>query len=165
VLAFWFDRGAAGIRIDSAALLIKDPDLPDVPREPGPGEHPNTDRDEIHDVYRSWRSVADRYADPKALVGEVWLEDVDRFVRYLRPDELHTAFNFDFLARPWDPAHWRESIERTLAAHAPVDAPATWLLSNHDVTRPVTRYGRVDTSFAFLAKRHGTLPAPAPGRP
>ncbi len=30
VLRFWFDRGADGIRIDSAALLTKDPDLPDV---------------------------------------------------------------------------------------------------------------------------------------
>jgi hypothetical protein len=76
VLAFWFDRGAAGIRIDSAALLIKDAELPEVPEDPGPGEHPNTDRDEIHDVYRSWRQVADRYADPKALVGELWLPDV-----------------------------------------------------------------------------------------
>ena len=47
--AFWFDRGAAGIRIDSAALLVKDPTLPEVPAEPGPGEHPNTDRDELHD--------------------------------------------------------------------------------------------------------------------
>ena len=37
------------------------------------------------------------------------------------------------------------SIDATLAAHAPVGAPATWVLSNHDVTRPVTRYGRADT--------------------
>jgi len=29
------------------------------------------------------------------------------------------------------------------------------VLSNHDVTRPVTRYGRDDSSFAFLAKRFG----------
>ena len=36
----------------------------------------------------------------------------------------------------------RASIDATLAAHAPVGAPATWVLSNHDVTRPVTRYGR-----------------------
>ena len=27
----------------------------------------------------------------------------ERFARYLRPDELHTAFNFDFLACPWEP--------------------------------------------------------------
>jgi alpha-glucosidase len=153
VLAFWFDRGAAGIRIDSAALLVKDATLPEVPAEPGPGEHPNTDRDEIHDIYRGWRAVADRYADPKALVGELWIPDLERFARYLRPDELHTAFNFDFLTRPWDATALRESIDVTLAAHAPVDAPPTWLLSNHDVTRPVTRYGREDTTFAFLAKR------------
>ena len=38
----------------------------------------------------------------RVLVGEVWLPDIDRFARYLRPDELHTAFNFDFMARPWD---------------------------------------------------------------
>ena len=156
VLAFWFDRGAAGIRIDSAALLVKDAALPEVPTEPVPGEHPNTDRDELHGIYRSWRAVADGYPDPKALIGELWVPDLERFARYLRPDELHTAFNFDFLARPWDAAELRASIDLTLAAHAPIDAPATWLLSNHDVTRPVTRYGRTDTSFAFLAKRRGT---------
>jgi alpha-glucosidase len=50
----------------------------------------------------------------------------------------------------------RASIQSALAAHAPVDAPATWVLSNHDVTRPVTRYGRADTRFAFEAKREGT---------
>ncbi|HWB34761.1 MAG TPA: DUF3459 domain-containing protein, partial [Rugosimonospora sp.] len=47
-------------------------------------------------------------------------------------------------------------IETTLDAHALVGAPATWVLSNHDITRPVTRYGREDTSFAFDAKRFGT---------
>jgi alpha-glucosidase len=156
VLRFWFDRGAAGIRIDSAALLVKDADLPEVPLEAIPGQHPNTDREEIHEIYRSWRAVADAYADPKALVGEVWLPDTDRFVRYLRPDELHTAFNFDFLGRPWSAGELRDSIDETLAAHAVVNAPATWVLSNHDVTRPVTRYGRQDTSFSFGTKRRGT---------
>ena len=29
------------------------------------------------------------------------------------------------------------------------------MLSNHDVTRPVTRYGRADSSFAFATKRPG----------
>jgi alpha-glucosidase len=29
------------------------------------------------------------------------------------------------------------------------------VLSNHDVTRPVTRYGRADSSFAFASKRFG----------
>jgi alpha-glucosidase len=156
VLRFWFDRGAAGIRIDSAALIVKDPALPEVPEAPGPGEHPHLDRDEIHDVYRGWRRVADSYPEPRVLVGEVWLADHERFARYLRPDEMHTAFNFDFMARPWDAKQLRESIRMTLEAHAPVGAPATWVLSNHDVTRPVTRYGREDSSFDFAAKRFGT---------
>jgi alpha-glucosidase len=155
ILRFWFDRGVAGVRIDSAALLIKDESLAEVPENPGPGEHPTQDRDELHDVYRSWRAVADSYPGTRVLVGELWLPEIDRFVAYLRPDELHTAFNFDFLARPWDAAELRDSIELTLRAHAPVQAPSTWVLSNHDVTRPVTRYGREDSSFAFLSKRFG----------
>ena len=155
VLRFWFDRGVAGVRIDSAALLVKDPALPEVTGAERPGEHPNTDRDEVHDIYRSWRAIADDYPGSRMLVGEVWMPDPARFTNYLRPDELHTAFNFDFMTRPWDPRELRESIETTLAAHAPVGAPSTWVLSNHDVTRPVTRYGRRDSSFSFASKRFG----------
>ncbi len=156
VLRFWFDRGVAGVRIDSAALLIKDPELPDVPENVPPGQHPNVDREEVHDVYRSWRELADSYPGSRVLVGEVWMPDTERFAKYLRADEMHTAFNFDFMARPWDAAQLRESIDSMLAAHAPVGAPSTWVLSNHDVTRPVTRYGREDTSFAFATKRFST---------
>ncbi len=155
VLRFWFDRGVAGVRIDSAALLIKDAALPEVPDDPGPGEHPNTDRDAVHDVYRAWRAIADSYEGTRVLVGEVWMLDTARFAAYLRPDEMHTAFNFDFMSRPWDAAQLRTSIDDMLAAHAPVGAPSTWVLSNHDVTRPVTRYGREDSSFAFATKRFG----------
>lgn len=156
VLRFWFDRGVAGVRIDSAALLVKHPALPEVTGAEGPGEHPNTDRDEVHDIYRSWRAVADSYPGTRVLVGEVWMPDPVRFTNYLRADEMHTAFNFDFMTRPWNGSQLRESIDSMLAAHAPVGAPSTWVLSNHDVTRTVTRYGREDSSFAFAAKRFGT---------
>jgi alpha-glucosidase len=153
ILRFWFDRGASGVRIDSAALLVKDPELAEVPADPTAGQHPYEDRDGLHEIYRSWRAIADSYGDRRVLVGEIWLADPDRFARYLRPDELHTAFNFDFLVCPWVEDRLRHSIEATLAAHARVGAPATWVLSNHDVTRVVTRYGRADTSFSFAAKR------------
>jgi alpha-glucosidase len=156
ILRFWFDRGAAGVRIDSAALLVKEPGLSEMGSDDGPGEHPYIDRDELHEIYRRWRAIADSYREPRLLVGEIWLPDAERLARYLRADELHTAFNFDFLACPWEPGPMRTSIVSALAAHAPVNAPATWVLSNHDVTRPVTRYGRADTSFAFEAKREGT---------
>jgi alpha-glucosidase len=158
VLRFWFDRGVAGVRIDSAALLFKDAALPDFDPADAPSPHPFTDRDELHDVYRSWRALADRYDAERILIGEIWLPDVERFARYLRPDEMHTAFNFDFLACPWDAALLRACIDATLAAHAPVGAPATWVLSNHDVTRHVTRYGREETAFEFAAKSRDIPP-------
>jgi alpha-glucosidase len=156
VLRFWFDRGVAGVRIDSAALLIKDPTLADENPDPAPGRHPYMDRDELHDVYRRWRAVADGYEDARLLVGEIWLPDAERLALYLRGDELHTAFNFEFLSCAWEAEALRTAVSSSLASHAPVDATPTWVLSNHDVTRPVTRYGRDDTSFAFERKRVGT---------
>ncbi|HEU5384722.1 MAG TPA: glycoside hydrolase family 13 protein [Streptosporangiaceae bacterium] len=150
ILRFWFDRGVDGIRIDSAALLTKDPALPDTdPSDPSP----YTDRDDVHDIYRSWRAVADEYPG-RVLIGEIWLPDATRFARYLRPDELHTVFNFPYLCCPWDAASLREVIDGTLAFHAAAGAPATWVLSNHDVDRHVSRYGRADTSFALDRRDH-----------
>ena len=152
IVRFWLDRGVDGIRIDSAALLAKDPLLPEV--DPSAAS-PHTDRDDVHDIYRRWREIADGYPGERILVGEVWLPDSERFANYLRPDELHTAFNFDFLGCAWNAGALRRCIDGTLRAHAPVGAPATWVLSNHDVTRHVTRYGRADTSFSFAGKREG----------
>jgi alpha-glucosidase len=143
VLRFWFDRGVDGIRIDSAALLTKDPALPDI--APGQAD-PFTDRDDVHDIYRSWRAIADE-AGGRVLVGEIWLPDAGRLARYVAPGELHTVFNFPYLSCPWDADALREVIEQTMALNAPVGAPAAWVLSNHDVDRLVSRYGRADTRF------------------
>jgi alpha-glucosidase len=164
VLRFWFDRGADGVRIDSAALLTKDreladfdPDDPPAPSGANPNQrqHPYTDRDDVHEIYRAWRAIADSYPDKRALIGEVWLPDAQRFANYLRPDELHTAFNFAFLGCAWRAGELRQVIDETLAIHAPVGAPATWVLSNHDVPRHVTRYGRADTSFTLEFRQLG----------
>jgi len=149
VLRFWFSRGVDGIRIDSAALLCKDPTLPDVSGSelPGPA-HPFMDRDEVHSIYQSWRAIADSYAG-RMLIGEVWLPDAARLARYVGPGELHTVFNFPYLNCPWDAASLRQVIDQTLALNAPLGGPATWVLSNHDVDRVVSRYGRPDTSFSL----------------
>jgi alpha-glucosidase len=147
VLRFWFDRGADGIRIDSAALLTKDPRLPDAgPDEPPGPAHPYSDRDDVHDIYRAWRAVSDQYPE-RVLIGEIWIPDAVRLARYVGPGELHTVFNFPYLSCPWNAAQLRSVIDHTLELHALVGAPATWVLSNHDVDRIVSRYGRADTAF------------------
>jgi alpha-glucosidase len=147
VLRFWFERGADGIRIDSAALLTKDPRLPDFGQDEPPGpKHPYSDRDDVHDIYRSWRAVADEYPG-RVLIGEIWIPDAVRLARYVGPGELHAVFNFPYLSCPWDAASLREVIDHALELHALAGAPATWVLSNHDVDRIVSRYGRADTAF------------------
>ncbi|MEY9872116.1 alpha-glucosidase [Streptacidiphilus sp. MAP12-33] len=159
VLRFWFDRGIDGVRIDSATMPAKDPALPsfgpDHTKAQPPQPHPFVDRDEVHEIYRRWRKVADSYPEPKALIGEVWLADPERLAAYLRADEMHSAFNFDYLNCPWDADRLRTVIDGTLAAHAPVGAAPTWVLSNHDVTRHVTRYGRADSAMGRSPAQHG----------
>jgi alpha-glucosidase len=151
ILAFWFDRGVDGFRIDVAHGLIKQEGLPDAGEagdvlEPTKREdHPHWDRDGVHEIFREWRAVADRYDGDRAFTAEAWVSGPKRLARYVRPDELQTAFNFDYLRAPWDAARLREVIDTSLDALGAVGAPATWVLSNHDVVRHVTRYGRPHT--------------------
>ncbi|HEY5832708.1 glycoside hydrolase family 13 protein [Streptomyces sp.] len=149
VLRFWLDRGVDGFRIDVAHGLAKDPAMPDLltsldpalPVHVAQAGHPFWDQDEVHDVYRRWRHIIDSYPGERTTVAEAWVYDPERLALYLRPDELHTAFNFLFLMAPWDTAALRAAVDDTLDALRTVGAPATWVLSNHDVVRHVTRYG------------------------
>jgi alpha-glucosidase len=142
ILRFWFDRGVDGFRIDVANRVAKDPALPDLTAGTDEAGHPYTDRDQVHDIYRGWRRVADEYQPPRVFTAEAWMDNQDRLALYLRPDELHTAFNFDFLTLPWKAADIRASVDGTRSALAAVGAPATWVLSNHDVVRHLSRFGR-----------------------
>ncbi|ANS62846.1 alpha-glucosidase [Streptomyces lincolnensis] len=140
ILRFWFDRGVDGFRIDVAHGLAKDPELPDLTREQI--VHPHWDRDEVHDIYRAWRQVADEFPGERAFVAEAWADTPERLAAYVRPGGLHTAFNFDFLMASWDPKDLRTVIDDSLAMLSGVGAPATWVLSNHDVMRHASRYAR-----------------------
>ena len=123
VLRFWFERGADGIRIDSAGMITKDASLPEVSIDAPPGpHHPYADRDDVHEVYRRWRSVADEYPG-RVLIGEIWIPDAVRLARYVSPGELHTVFNFPYLSCPWNAPALREVIDSTLALNGPVGAP------------------------------------------
>jgi alpha-glucosidase len=149
VLRFWFDRGVDGFRIDVAHSLTKDMGYPDLGLEeegvldsPDRSNHAHWDRDDVFHIYEEWRELADSYDPPRAFVAEAWVYSSERLAHYVAPGVLHTAFNFDFVRAPWSAGPLREVIDTTLASHATVGAPATWVLSNHDITRHVTRYGR-----------------------
>ena len=146
ILRFWLALGVDGFRIDVAHGLVKDPALGDWAGEhtllaSNAGDHPHWDRDEVHDVYRGWREVIDSYAGDRVFVAEAWIPNPDRFAQYLRSDELHTAFNFDFLEAGWNAPAMRGAIDHTLGELGKVGAPATWVLSNHDCVRHASRFG------------------------
>jgi alpha-glucosidase len=149
ILRFWFDRGIDGFRIDVAHGLIKDQQFPDLPADYKPSinppyrhDHPAWDQEGVHEIYRRWRRICDSYDEPRILISEAWVFDPERLARYTRSDELHQTFNFNFLMAPWDAARMRVIIDETLRAFEAVAAPSTWVLSNHDVIRHLTRYGR-----------------------
>jgi alpha-glucosidase len=155
ILRFWLDRGVDGFRIDVAHGMVKAPGLPDWDGEitmidgshdddgsTGAGNSgPMFDQDGVHDIYRSWHRVLAEYDGDRALVAEAWVEPLHRLARYVRPDEMHQAFNFSFLTTHWDAAALRTVVTASLAASDHVGAPTTWVLSNHDVVRHSSRLG------------------------
>ncbi|WP_406001263.1 glycoside hydrolase family 13 protein [Streptomyces sp. NBC_00829] len=146
VLRFWLDLGVDGFRIDVAHGMVKAAGLPDIGHKEqarliGSQTLPFFDQDGVHEIHRVWRRLLDSYPGQRIGVAEAWAPSPDRLALYVRPDELHQAFNFQFLRCPWDPGAMRTVIDESLAATASVGAPTTWVLSNHDVVRHPTRYG------------------------
>lgn len=147
IFSFWLDRGADGFRIDVAHGLVKDMAFPDLGTSTDAllggatiDDHPFWDRDGIHDIIRDWRALLDRY-DDRMMVAEAWVGSAERLARYLRPDEYHQSFNFDFLGTDWDASEFRRIVAEATAEAASVGSTPTWVLSNHDVVRHPTRYG------------------------
>jgi alpha-glucosidase len=145
VLRFWFDKGVDGLRIDVAHGLFKADGLPDAPSATAvvDGLRANplvSDQEDVHEVYRRWRTLAEKYQPHRLLVGEVNLEPA-RAARYTRADEMHQAFAFAFVKLGWDPAAWASVGAELEAARQLHGAAPSWALENHDIVRSVTRFG------------------------
>ncbi|MCK2216058.1 glycoside hydrolase family 13 protein [Actinomadura sp. ATCC 31491] len=148
ILRFWLDRGVDGFRVDVAHGMVKAAGLPDVGAKEGPqaemlGDEqvPYFDQDGVHDIYREWRPILDSYPGGRMAVAEAWVSSPERLARYIGPDELHQAFNFEFMLADFHAKSFRAVIEKSLAEAELVGAPTTWVLSNHDKPRHVTRHG------------------------
>jgi alpha-glucosidase len=149
IFQFWLDRGVDGFRVDVAHGLVKAPGFPDVigdqleietSRQP---DHPFWDRDGIHEINQRWRRVLDACDREVMMVAEAWVRP-ERLPLYLRPDEYHQSFNFEFLEAVWEIGEVRQKISEAVTFAAGVGSTSTWTLSNHDVMRHATRYGLPD---------------------
>ncbi|MCR2824699.1 glycoside hydrolase family 13 protein [Microbacterium sp. zg.Y909] len=167
ILRFWLDRGVDGFRVDVAHGLVKAPGLPDYTPDPHAGsmggeeaDVPYWGQEGVHDIYRDWNRVLAEYDGDRALCAEAWLPTVDMTAKWVRPDEMHQAFNFAYLETPWNAAELRAVIDESLRAYPAVGAPSTWVLSNHDVVRHASRLALT----AENPQGHGIGPD-SPGKP
>ncbi|WP_396656008.1 glycoside hydrolase family 13 protein [Microbacterium sp.] len=167
ILRFWLDRGVDGFRVDVAHGLVKAEGLPDYvpPIDSGSMGGDQTDvpywgQEGVHEVYRDWRRVLAEYPGDRALCAEAWMPTVEATALWVRPDEMHQAFNFAYLETQWHADELRAVIDASLAAYAAVGAPSTWVLSNHDVVRHATRLALT----AENPQGHGIGPD-SPGQP
>jgi alpha-glucosidase len=156
VLQFWLDRGVDGFRIDVAHGMIKREGLPDTKTfstEMGGAKaeadmtieelevaNPFWGQPEVHEINRRWRKIIDSYGD-RAMAAEAWILPLSRMARWVRPDEYNQTFNFGYMFAGWTKEAQIKSIEESFEAFGAVGAPSTWVLSNHDTIRHVTRYG------------------------
>ncbi|GAA4813593.1 glycoside hydrolase family 13 protein [Nocardioides caeni] len=161
VLRFWLDRGVDGFRVDVAHGLYKEASLRDQVRpskaeakaaesmvERTVRDEPMWEQPEVHEVYRRWRRVLESYDGERMAVAEAWTQTAESMAEFIRPDELHQAFNFGFLGTPWSAEEFAEVIEHSIEAVSAAAAAPTWVLSNHDVERHPTRYGGGESGLA-----------------
>jgi len=153
ILRFWLDRGVDGFRVDVAHGMIKKAGLPDyTPPEAaasmGGGEHqkdepaddpPYWGQDGVHEIWREWHELLAEYPGDRVLCAEAWVGPLSKMALWVRPDEFHQAFNFDYMFAGWTARDQRRVIDESIAAFGGVGAPPTWVLSNHDVIRHASR--------------------------
>jgi alpha-glucosidase len=153
---FWLERGVDGFRIDAIDFALHDEELRDNPVRPqglplGGGISPATpyacqvhSRQKSHPampdkVLQPLRALADRY-DRAVLLGELSGYDaVARVAEYTHGGLLNVAYTFDLLHGEPTAASVRAVVE---ALEARIGSGwACWSLSNHDVTRAISRFG------------------------
>jgi alpha-glucosidase len=150
IMEYWLARGLDGFRIDTAAYLVKHPDLPDnpllddgqlLPLRGVPDEwrrqHHIYDihQPDVHAIHQRWRRVADRHGG--FLVGEVYVLDPAALAAYVDGERLHSSFWFGLVESDWDPHRFHDML--VTAAHA--SPRLSWVQGNHDRARAASRYG------------------------
>ena len=162
IMRFWCDRGVAGFRIDVCNVIIKDAELRDNPVATedddfeaqlfGQRSVYNTNRPEVHDVIRRWRTLVDalrRAADPAR--GDAGARRRAGRVLRRRSGRAAPGLQLPVHLRPtFESAALRAVVEQTEAV-LPAGAWPVWTGSNHDMFRFPTRWAGDDPRKVRLA--------------
>ncbi|MEY2915877.1 MAG: hypothetical protein RL454_806 [Actinomycetota bacterium] len=155
ILRFWLRKGVDGFRVDVAHGMVKRAGYPDdrarnenldeIPIDSftlaeAEERVPYWGQPGVHDYIRRFRRVLDEF-DDRAFCAEASMSPLPRLAMWVRPDEYHQSFNFDYMATPFEPAALKKIVTDSIVEYDKVGASSTWVLSNHDQVRHATRYG------------------------
>ncbi|MDR0284648.1 MAG: alpha-amylase [Propionibacteriaceae bacterium] len=149
-LRFWANHGVDGFRVDVAMALAKGfgadfparlPTRAELEATPIGPDHLLYDRDDVDEIYAGWRQVFDEYDPPRVAVAELWAEPSPRKARYATPRSLGQAFYFDIVHAGFSARRVRRVVDEVLGWGRESGSASTWVLSNHDIVRPASRFG------------------------
>jgi alpha-glucosidase len=164
-MRFWLGRGVDGLRLDAINFCFHDARLRDNPPRPKrerkatgfKSDNPygyqwhrfNNTQPEMLAFLEDIRRLLDEFPETVAL-GEISSDDSTATVaEYTQPGRLHMAYSFELLSNESSPAHIRATVE-ALKRRAPESWPC-WTVSNHDVERVVSRWGRGTAKLPHFA--------------
>jgi alpha-glucosidase len=155
IVQFWLDRGVDGFRLDTANFYFHDRELRDNPPLGVGGQtvgvhvtNPYSYQDHVYDKSRpenlAFLERLRRLLDTRpgtAMVGEIGpdRDPAGTTAAYTaRGKRLHMAYAFSLLGDAFSAAHVRNVVEQFEAAIG--DGWPSWAMSNHDVTRVISRW-------------------------
>ena len=163
---FWLDLGVDGFRFDVVNFYFHDRKLrsnPPLSRDgrahpSASGANPYFEQQHLHDIdqpenldfLRELRELLDQYPGTTS-VGEISSDDsLGRMAEYTSGgDKLHMAYTFDLLGSRKDASYIRGVI--TDIEGRIDDGWPCWALSNHDVERAASRWGKGCDASRFPA--------------
>ena len=162
ILRFWLGRGVDGFRTDAALSLLKDEQLRDNPPDPSYVAGISDPADQFLQVYStvaagvgeiigSFCEVLSEAGDDRFLVTEAYLgvTGMSALYRVCDAHPVHSPFNFNLMALPWDAASYRTFIDEYEASLRPQDWP-NYVLGNHDHKRLASRLNPLQARLAAM---------------
>ena len=155
ILRFWLRKGVDGFRVDVAHGMVKRAGLPDatiydenlrerpisnLTMQEAEEAVPYWGQPGVHDAIRRFRRVIEEF-DDRAMCAEASMSPLPRLAMWVRPDEYHQSFNFDYMHGAYEPAAIKKIVTDSIVEYGKVGASSTWVMSNHDGIRHATRLG------------------------
>ncbi|MCB0804914.1 MAG: alpha-glucosidase [Bacteroidales bacterium] len=154
IFRHWLDLGVDGFRLDAVNMIIKDKKFRNNPglltgvlwrRRWFTRNQPRSFK-----IVKQLRKLLDTY-DDRMMVGEVYTlppGDSEMAGNYLKSGDnaMHLAFDFSLMFKPFSARKYFKAIDRWYAS-IPEKGWPCHVLSNHDLRRIISKYGKGSSKY------------------